>query len=74
MARRASQRQRRVIVKARIVRTRLGSGAAGAHLRYLERDRTTRDGKRGRLYGPERDREDLARLSSAATVIGIPSA
>src|SRR5260370_19883521 len=29
------QRQRRVVVKARIVRHKLGSGAAGAHLRYL---------------------------------------
>jgi hypothetical protein len=52
------QRQRRVVVKARIVRHRVGSGAAGAHLRYLQRDRTTRDGERGQLYGPERDRED----------------
>ena len=51
-------RQRRVVVKARIVRHRLGSGAAGAHLRYLQRDGTTRDGERGQLYGPERDRED----------------
>jgi type IV secretory pathway VirD2 relaxase len=47
-----------VVVKARIVRHRVGSGAAGAHLRYLQRDGTTRDGERGQLYGPERDRED----------------
>jgi type IV secretory pathway VirD2 relaxase len=53
-----SQRQRRVVVKARIVRHRAGSGAAGAHLRYIQRDGTTRDGERGQLYGPERDRED----------------
>ena len=52
------QRQRRVVIKARIVRHKLGSGAAGAHLRYLQRDGTTRDGERGQLYGPERDRED----------------
>jgi type IV secretory pathway VirD2 relaxase len=51
-------RQRRVIVKARIVRHKLGSGAAGAHLRYLERDGTTRDGGRGQLYGPETDHAD----------------
>ena len=56
--RRPGQRQRRVVVKARIVRHRVGSGAAGAHLRYLQRDGTTRDGERGQLYGPERDRED----------------
>lgn len=52
------QRQRRVVVKARIVRHKLGSGAAGAHLRYIQRDGTTRDGERGQLYGPERDHED----------------
>jgi type IV secretory pathway VirD2 relaxase len=51
-------RSRRVVVKARIVRFRSGSGAAGAHLRYLQRDGTTRDGERGQLYGPERDQED----------------
>lgn len=55
---RSGARQRRVVVKARIVRQRLGSGAAGAHLRYLERDGTTRDGERGQLYGPESDRAD----------------
>lgn len=52
------QRQRRVVVKARIVRHKFGSGAAGAHLRYLQRDGTTRDGERGQLYGPQRDQED----------------
>jgi type IV secretory pathway VirD2 relaxase len=52
------RRQRRIVVKARIVRHKFGSGASGAHLRYLERDGTTRDGERGRLYGPERDLED----------------
>jgi hypothetical protein len=29
------RRQRRIVVKARIVRHKLGSGASGAHLRYL---------------------------------------
>jgi type IV secretory pathway VirD2 relaxase len=53
-----SRRQRRVVVKARIVRHRAGSGAAGAHLRYIQRDGTTRDGERGQLFGPDRDRED----------------
>ncbi|GAO38592.1 hypothetical protein SCH01S_16_01110 [Sphingomonas changbaiensis NBRC 104936] len=45
---------RRVIVKARIVRLG-GRGAAGAaaHLRYLQRDGTTREGERGTLYGRE---------------------
>ncbi len=54
----AGRRHRRVVVKARIVHHKLGSGAAGAHIRYLQRDGTTRDGDRGRLYGPERDLED----------------
>jgi len=55
---RSTGRHRRVVVKARIVRHKLGSGAAGAHIRYLQRDGTTRNGERGRLYGPERDLED----------------
>ena len=42
---------RRVIVKARIVKL-AGKGLAGAtaHLRYLQRDGTTREGERGQLY------------------------
>jgi hypothetical protein len=51
-------RTRRVVVKARIVRHKLGSGAQAVHLRYLERDGTTRDGERGQLYGPETDKAD----------------
>jgi type IV secretory pathway VirD2 relaxase len=49
---------RRVVVKARIVRLKIGSRAALAHLNYLQRDGTTRDGGRGQLYGPDRDRVD----------------
>jgi type IV secretory pathway VirD2 relaxase len=52
------QRMRRVIVKARIVRLKIGSRAALAHLTYLQRDGTTRDGGRGQLYGPDSDRVD----------------
>jgi type IV secretory pathway VirD2 relaxase len=59
-AERSGPRQRRVVVKARIVRHKLGSGAQGAHLRYLERDGITRDGARGQLYGPDTDRADRA--------------
>jgi type IV secretory pathway VirD2 relaxase len=47
------QRLRRVVVKARIVRLKVSSRAADAHVRYLQRDGTTRDGERGRLYGAE---------------------
>ncbi|WP_206240166.1 DUF3363 domain-containing protein [Novosphingobium terrae] len=42
---------RRVIVKASIVRLAgKGAAAAAAHLRYLQRDGTTREGERGTLY------------------------
>jgi type IV secretory pathway VirD2 relaxase len=46
---------RRVIVKARIVRLTVGSRAADAHVRYLQRDGTSQDGERGGFYGPETD-------------------
>ena len=52
-------RQRRVIIKSRIVK--LGGKAlqgARAHLRYVQRDGTTRDGASSRLYGPELDEVD----------------
>jgi type IV secretory pathway VirD2 relaxase len=49
---------RRVVVKARIVRLKVGSRAADAHVRYLQRDGTTRDGERGRLYGAETEAAD----------------
>lgn len=50
---------RRVVVKASIVKL-AGKGAAGAtaHLRYLQRDGTTREGMPGRLYGAESDDVD----------------
>src|SRR5690606_33236658 len=32
--------------------------AAAAHLRYLQRDGTTREGERGMLYGPDSDAVD----------------
>lgn len=55
----AAFRQRRVIVKARLITLRgKGFGAAQAHLRYVERDGTTRDGGRGQLYGAETDKVD----------------
>jgi type IV secretory pathway VirD2 relaxase len=52
------ERLRRVIVKARIVKLKAGSKRAHAHLRYLQRDGTTRDGARGTLYGPDADTAD----------------
>jgi type IV secretory pathway VirD2 relaxase len=49
---------RRVVVKACIVRLKIGGRASLAHLAYLQRDGTTRDGGRGQLYGPDSDRVD----------------
>ena len=52
---------RRVIIKASIVRLAgKGAGAAAAHLRYLQRDGTTRDGDAGALYGRDSDAVDRA--------------
>jgi type IV secretory pathway VirD2 relaxase len=56
-ASRSAAGSRRVVVKSRIVK--LGKGmAAAAHLRYLQRDGTTREGERGALYGRETDQVD----------------
>ncbi|MGF7156426.1 type IV secretory pathway VirD2 relaxase [Novosphingobium gossypii] len=58
-SRSARTNARRVVVKARYVRL-AGKGIEGAarHLRYLEREGTTRDGERGSLYGPEENQGD----------------
>jgi type IV secretory pathway VirD2 relaxase len=49
------ERLRRVVVKAHIVKLKIGSRKADAHLRYLQREGTTRDGGRGTLYGSDTD-------------------
>lgn len=49
---------RRVIVKSRSVRAAGRNGKAAAHLRYIQRDGTARDGERGRLYSGIEDRAD----------------
>lgn len=55
----AAFRARRVIIKSRIVKLAgKGFAAARAHMRYIERDGTTRDGGRGQLYGPDADKVD----------------
>lgn len=52
----AASSRRRVIVKASIVKLAgKGVSAAAAHLRYLQRDGTTREGERGTLYGRDSD-------------------
>lgn len=55
----AAFRARRVIIKATTVKL-AGKGfvAARAHMRYVERDGTTREGERGQLYGPDADKVD----------------
>jgi type IV secretory pathway VirD2 relaxase len=55
----AGYRARRGIIKARIVRLGgRGLANAKAHLRYIERDGTTRDGERGQLYARDNDAAD----------------
>jgi type IV secretory pathway VirD2 relaxase len=55
----AASNRRRVIVKASIVKLAgNGASAAAAHLRYLQRDGTTREGERGALYGRDADAID----------------
>lgn len=55
----AAFRQRRVVVKARIVKlTAKGIDGSSAHLRYIQRDGVTRDGEPGDLYNADRDKVD----------------
>lgn len=55
----AAFRARRVIIKSRIVKLAgKGFAAARAHMRYVERDGTTRDGGRGQLYSAEAENVD----------------
>jgi type IV secretory pathway VirD2 relaxase len=55
----AAFRQRRVIVKARIVKLAgKGMDGARAHLRYIQRDGMTREGEPGKLYDALTDEAD----------------
>ncbi|WP_320109282.1 relaxase/mobilization nuclease domain-containing protein [Brucella sp. JSBI001] len=49
---------RRVIVKTRYVQNAGRNGKSAAHLRYIQRDGTSRDGERGQLYSATEDRAD----------------
>lgn len=54
--RRSAAGQRRVVIKARIVRIKPGNGdAVRSHLRYVQRDGVTREGMPGELYGASPD-------------------
>lgn len=55
----AGHRQRRVVVKARIVKlSGKGMAAALAHMRYVQRDGVTREGTPGQLYSAQMDIAD----------------
>lgn len=57
----AASGRRRVVVKARIAKLKPGDlGAARAHLRYIQRDGVTPEGKPGRLYDAFLDDADGA--------------
>jgi len=49
---------RRVVVKTRYVRQAGKNGKAAAHLRYIQRDGTSREGEHGQLYSAHDDRAD----------------
>jgi len=51
---------RRVVVKTRYVKEAGRNGRAAAHLRYIQRDGTSRDGERGQLYSATEDCADGA--------------
>lgn len=56
---------RRVIVKASIVKLAgKGASAAAAHLRYLRRDGTTREGAAGQLYGRDETHVDAGEFQA----------
>jgi type IV secretory pathway VirD2 relaxase len=58
-ASRRADGQRRVVIKARIVRIKAGdTSAVRAHLRYVQRDGVTREGNPGELYDKDHDRAD----------------
>lgn len=53
-----SATQRRVVVKARVIKLAGSRAGAAAHLRYIQRDGTSRDGERGQLYSASDDHVD----------------
>jgi hypothetical protein len=68
---------RRVVVKARVVRHRrraFGAAPLSAHVAYLERDGVTRDGEKGRMFGATEDRADAVAFARRGSTTGIISA
>ncbi|GGC16224.1 hypothetical protein GCM10011494_38900 [Novosphingobium endophyticum] len=71
----SGSRARRVVVKARFVKLAgKGMKAARAHLKYLQRDGTTREGECGALYGADRDEVDGKAFLNAGDRTGTSSA
>ena len=58
---------RRVVVKTRYVQGAGWNGKSAAHLRYIQRDGTSRDGERGQLYSATEDRADGAAFVERGT-------
>src|SRR3546814_7588862 len=56
---------RRVVVKTRYVQQAGKNGKAAAHLRYIQRDGTSRDGERGRSEEHTSELQSLMRISYA---------
>lgn len=51
---------RRVVIKTRlVVLKQAGARSTRTHLRYIERDGVTRDGRHGQAYGPTSDQADV---------------
>lgn len=56
---------RRVVIKSRFVVLRApGAHSVVTHLRYIEREGTTRDGQRGQAYGADTDTADLQKFEA----------
>lgn len=51
-------RSRGVVVKARVVRQFRAAAPLIAHLKYLRREGVTRDGEKGKMFGPDTDEAD----------------
>jgi hypothetical protein len=59
-----SDRSRRVVVKARVVRQKAGASAPlSAHLRYLQRDGVSKEGEPARKFGAVEQDSDARRFA-----------
>lgn len=56
----SSPGQRRIVVKTRYVQGAGKNGKSAAHIRYIQRDGTSRHGEHGQLYSATEDRADGA--------------